>query len=141
MLNEDHEKACHAEWYKKDDPVAFALVKSGSYEYERDFELSEKTWLACVSSIKTESNTKEYFRLNDGEGWGEWGDIDAIKDAIHSDYDLNAIVPIQKLVAVEIEQTEHYAHLTRNSRFTDIVNFYDDFAEAEEAAGIIGESA
>jgi len=136
MLNEEQEKARHAEWYKNDDPVAFDLVKSGSYEYERDFMLSEKTWLACASSIKTESNTKESYRLHDGDRWSEWGDIDGVKDAIHSDYDQNAIVPIQKLVAVEIEQTEHYAHLTMNSRFTDIINFYDDLAEAKEAAGL-----
>lgn len=45
-MNIEKEKKNHTEWFKGDDPVAFSLVSS-SQEYERDFLLSERTWLAA----------------------------------------------------------------------------------------------
>lgn len=138
MLTEEQEKANHKQWYADNLKDTYQLYLNGDSLANMAFIASETAWLHRGAQddvvIKTESNTKESFRLHDGDRWSEWGDIDGVKDAIHSNYDHNAIVPIQKLVAVEIEQTEHYAHLTMNSRFTDIINFYDNLAEAEEAA-------
>ena len=49
----EKEKKNHAEWFRADDPVAFSLVSS-SQEYERDFELSERTWLAAKAQAVPE---------------------------------------------------------------------------------------
>lgn len=37
----------HAEWYKKDDPIAYKHYRGGSPEFEADFGQSEKSWLAA----------------------------------------------------------------------------------------------
>lgn len=80
--------------------------------------------------LKTESNTKEYFKLSD---WDEWGDIDGVRDAIHSDYDLNAVVPVKKMTVIELEEVECYAHLTLG-RSRDTIEFYNSQSEAQAAA-------
>ena len=49
----EKEKKNHTEWFKGDDPVAFSLVSS-SQEYERDFLLSERTWLAAKAQAVPE---------------------------------------------------------------------------------------
>lgn len=136
MLTEEQEKANHKAWYADNLKDTYQLYLDGDNLANMAFIASETAWIHRGAQddivIKTESNTKEYYKLKD---WDEWCDLDCVKDAIHSDYDHNSIVPIQMLVAVEIEQTEHYAHLTLNSRMMDDINFYDSEQEALAAAG------
>ena len=79
---------------------------------------------------KTESNTHHYFKLKD---WDEWTCIDGIKDAITSDYDINAIVEVECLEVIEINNKPCFALLAFGKRHGTEVKFFDTEEEAIEA--------
>ena len=79
---------------------------------------------------KTESNTHHYFKLKD---WDEWTCIDGIKDAITSDNDINAIVEIDCLEVIEINNKPCFALLAFGKRHGTEVKFFDTEEEAIEA--------
>ena len=97
-------------------------------------------WLACAKSKaqavpegfveKTESNTHHYFKLKD---WDEWTCIDGIKDAITSDHDINAIVEVECLEVIEINNKPCFALLAFGKRHGTEVKFFDTEEEAIEA--------
>ena len=78
---------------------------------------------------KTESNTHHYFKLKD---WDEWTCIDGIKDAITSDYDINAIVEVECLEVIEINNKPCFALLAFGKRHGTEVKFFDTKEEAIE---------
>ena len=104
------------------------------------------TWCACIGMLhlevkeaqavpegfveKTESNTHHYFKLKD---WDEWTCIDGIKDAITSDYDINAIVEVECLEVIEINNKHCFALLAFGKRHGTEVKFFDTEEEAIEA--------
>ena len=79
---------------------------------------------------KTESNTRHYFKLKD---WDEWTCIDGIKDAITSDHDINAIVEVECLEVIEINNKPCFALLAFGKRHGTEVKFFDTEEEAIEA--------
>ena len=79
---------------------------------------------------KTESNTHHYFKLKD---WDEWTCIDGIKDAITSDHDINAIVEVECLEVIEINNKPCFALLVFGKRHGTEVKFFDTEEEAIEA--------
>lgn len=79
---------------------------------------------------KTESNTNHYFKLKD---WDEWTCIDGIKDAITSDNDINAIVEVECLEVIEINNKPCFALLAFGKRHGTEVKFFDTEEEAIEA--------
>ena len=79
---------------------------------------------------KTESNTRHYFKLKD---WDEWTCIDGIKDAITSDHDINAIVEVECLEVIEINNKPCFALLAFRKRHGTEVKFFDTEEEAIEA--------
>ena len=79
---------------------------------------------------KTESNTNHYFKLKD---WDEWTCIDGIKDAITSDHDINAIVEVECLEVIEINNKPCFALLAFGKRHGTEVKFFDTEEEAIEA--------
>ena len=78
---------------------------------------------------KTESNTHHYFKLKD---WDEWTCIDGIKDAITSDHDINAIVEVECLEVIEINNKPCFALLAFGKRHGTEVKFFDTEEEAIE---------
>lgn len=78
---------------------------------------------------KTESNTHHYFKLKD---WDEWTCIDGIKDAIASDHDINAIVEVECLEVIEINNKSCFALLAFGKRHGTEVKFFDTEEEAIE---------
>ena len=94
-------------------------------------------WLAAKAQAvpegfveKTESNTRHYFKLKD---WDEWTCIDGIKDAITSDHDINAIVEVECLEVIEINNKPCFALLAFGKRHGTEVKFFDTEEEAIEA--------
>ncbi len=94
-------------------------------------------WLAAKAQAvpegfveKTESNTHHYFKLKD---WDEWTCIDGIKDAITSDHDINAIVEVECLEVIEINNKPCFALLAFGKRHGTEVKFFDTKEEAIEA--------
>lgn len=94
-------------------------------------------WLAAKAQAvpegfveKTESNTHHYFKLKD---WDEWTCIDGIKDAITSDHDINAIVEVECLEVIEINNKPCFALLAFGKRHGTEVKFFDTEEEAIEA--------
>ena len=79
---------------------------------------------------KTESNTHHYFKLKD---WDEWTCIDGIKDAITSDHDINAIVEVECLEVIEINNKPCFALLAFGKRHGTEVKFFNTEEEAIEA--------
>ncbi|TCB62237.1 hypothetical protein [Acinetobacter terrae] len=79
---------------------------------------------------KTESNTHHYFKLKD---WDEWTCIDGIKDAITSDHDINAIVEVECLEVIEVNNKPCFALLAFGKRHGTEVKFFDTEEEAIEA--------
>ena len=79
---------------------------------------------------KTESNTNHYFKLKD---WDEWTCIDGIKDAITSDHDINAIVEVECLEVIEINNKPCFALLAFGKRHGTEVKFFDTEEEAIKA--------
>ena len=79
---------------------------------------------------KTESNTHHYFKLKD---WDEWTCIDGIKDAITSDHDINAIVEVECLEVIEINNKPCFALLASGKRHGTEVKFFNTEEEAIEA--------
>ena len=95
------------------------------------------TWLAAKAQAvpegfveKTESNTRHYFKLKD---WDEWTCIDGIKDAITSDHDINAIVEVECLEVIEINNKPCFVLLAFGKRHGTEVKFFDAEEEAIEA--------
>ena len=95
------------------------------------------TWQAAKAKVvpegfveKTESNTRHYFKLKD---WDEWTCIDGIKDAITSDHDINAIVEVECLEVIEINNKPCFALLAFGKRHGTEVKFFDTEEEAIEA--------
>ena len=95
------------------------------------------TWQAATAQAvpegfveKTESNTHHYFKLKD---WDEWTCIDGIKDAITSDHDINAIVEVECLEVIEINNKPCFALLAFGKRHGTEVKFFDTEEEAIEA--------
>ena len=95
------------------------------------------TWQAAKAQAvpegfveKTESNTRHYFKLKD---WDEWTCIDGIKDAITSDHDINAIVEVECLEVIEINNKPCFALLAFGKRHGTEVKFFDTEEEAIEA--------
>ena len=112
---------------------------------ERDLTIAEReylkgardAWQATKSQAvpegfveKTESNTHHYFKLKD---WDEWTCIDGIKDAITSDHDINAIVEVECLEVIEINNKPCFALLAFRKRHGTEVKFFDTEEEAIEA--------
>ena len=127
------------------DEVGFCLdQKWGDYEnpYENSdtalaFNLFKKGWQAAKAQAvpegfveKTKSNTRHYFKLKD---WDEWTCIDGIKDAITSDHDINAIVEVECLEVIEINNKPCFALLAFGKRHGTEVKFFDTEEEAIEA--------
>ena len=112
---------------------------------ERDLTIAEReylkgardAWQAAKAQAvpegfveKTESNTHHYFKLKD---WDEWTCIDGIKDAITSDHDINAIVEVECLEVIEINNKPCFALLAFGKRHGTEVKFFDTEEEAIEA--------
>ena len=112
---------------------------------ERDLTIAEReylkgardAWQAAKAQAvpegfveKTESNTRHYFKLKD---WDEWTCIDGIKDAITSDHDINAIVEVECLEVIEINNKPCFALLAFGKRHGTEVKFFDTEEEAIEA--------
>ena len=76
-------------------------VNTGWAMWKKAINYSRKQAQAAPEGFveKTESNTHHYFKLKD---WDEWTCIDGIKDAITSDHDINAIVEVECLEVIEI---------------------------------------
>ncbi|RSE27588.1 hypothetical protein [Acinetobacter johnsonii] len=112
---------------------------------ERDLTIAEReylkgardAWQAAKAQAvpegfveKTESNTHHYFKLKD---WDEWTCINGIKDAITSDHDINAIVEVECLEVIEINNKPCFALLAFGKRHGTEVKFFDTEEEAIEA--------
>lgn len=112
---------------------------------ERDLTIAEReylkgardAWQAAKAQAvpegfveKTESNTHHYFKLKD---WDEWTCIDGIKDTITSDHDINAIVEVECLEVIEINNKPCFALLAFRKRHGTEVKFFDTEEEAIEA--------
>ena len=126
------------------------FVEHSGYSLEKNHinayidERVECAWFACLQGYrlakaqavlegfveKTESNTHHYFKLKD---WDEWTCIDGIKDAITSVYDINAIVEVECLEVIEINNKPCFALLAFGKRHGTEVKFFDTEEEAIEA--------
>lgn len=106
-------------------------------EFNEHWDTFRAGWQAAKSQAvpegfveKTESNTHHYFKLKD---WDEWTCIDGIKDAITSDHDINAIVEVECLEVIEINNKPCFALLAFGKRHGTEVKFFDTEEEAIEA--------
>lgn len=117
----------------------YELIEWGEEYSEALNEINSSwcTWLAAKAQAvpegfveKTESNTHHYFKLKD---WDEWTCIDGIKDAITSDHDINAIVEVECLEVIEINNKPCFALLAFGKRHGTEVKFFDTEEEAIEA--------
>ena len=101
------------------------------YEFANAIEQAVKAQAVPEGFVeKTESNTRHYFKLKD---WDEWTCIDGIKDAITSDHDINAIVEVECLEVIEINNKPCFALLAFGKRHGTEVKFFDTEEEAIEA--------
>ena len=101
------------------------------YEFANAIEQAVKAQAVPDGFVeKTESNTHHYFKLKD---WDEWTCIDGIKDAITSDHDINAIVEVECLEVIEINNKPCFALLAFGKRHGTEVKFFDTEEEAIEA--------
>ena len=101
------------------------------YEFANAIEQAAKAQAVPEGFVeKTESNTHHYFKLKD---WDEWTCIDGIKDAITSDHDINAIVEVECLEVIEINNKPCFALLAFRKRHGTEVKFFDTEEEAIEA--------
>ena len=101
------------------------------YEFANAIEQAVKAQAVPEGFVeKTESNTRHYFKLKD---WDEWTCIDGIKDAITSDHDINAIVEVECLEVIEINNKPCFALLAFRKRHGTEVKFFDTEEEAIEA--------
>ena len=101
------------------------------YEFANAIEQAAKAQAVPEGFVeKTESNTRHYFKLKD---WDEWTCIDGIKDAITSDHDINAIVEVECLEVIEINNKPCFALLAFGKRHGTEVKFFDTEEEAIEA--------
>ena len=101
------------------------------YEFANAIEQAAKAQAVPEWFVeKTESNTHHYFKLKD---WDEWTCIDGIKDAITSDRDINAIVEVECLEVIEINNKPCFALLAFGKRHGTEVKFFDTEEEAIEA--------
>ena len=101
------------------------------YEFANAIEQAVKAQAVPEGFVeKTESNTHHYFKLKD---WDEWTCIDGIKDAITSDHDINAIVEVECLEVIEINNKPCFALLAFRKRHGIEVKFFDTEEEAIEA--------
>lgn len=105
-------------------------------EFNEHWDTFRAGWEAKAKAVpegfveKTESNTHHYFKLKD---WDEWTCIDGIKDAITSDHDINAIVEVECLEVIEINNKPCFALLAFGKRHGTEVKFFDTEEEAIEA--------
>ena len=101
------------------------------YEFANAIEQEAKTQAVPEGFVeKTESNTHHYFKLKD---WDEWTCIDGIKDAITRDHDISAIVEVECLEFIEINNKPCFALLAFGKRHGTEVKFFDTEEEAIEA--------
>ena len=114
----------------------YGIKPKGWFEAIR-YNTAWKAWQAANAQAvlegfveKTESNTHHYFKLKD---WDEWTCIDGIKDAITSDHDINAIVEVECLEVIEINNKPCFALLAFGKRHGTEVKFFDTEEEAIEA--------
>ena len=106
------------------------------YEFANAIEQAVKAQAVPEGFVeKTESNTRHYFKLKD---WDEWTCIDGIKDAITSDHDINAIVEVECLEVIEINNKPCFALLAFGKRHGTEVKFFDTEEEAIEAQEQVG---
>ena len=124
----DKEREAFDKWY--------GIKPKGWFEAVR-YNTAWRAWQAAKALAvpegfveKTESNTHHYFKLKD---WDEWTCIDGIKDAITSDHDINAIVEVECLEVIEINNKPCFALLAFGKRHGTEVKFFDTEEEAIEA--------
>ena len=126
-LNFDEHLGCYVE-KNNGMPVGLAAWVNGALY---GFNQAAKAQAVPEGFVeKTESNTRHYFKLKD---WDEWTCIDGIKDAITSDYDINAIVEVECLEVIEINNKPCFALLAFGKRHGTEVKFFDTEEEAIEA--------
>ena len=132
--------------YKPSKEVAFCWLRKQYVQLSTEEDHTEianhandslRIWQAAKAQAvpegfveKTESNTRHYFKLKD---WDEWTCIDGIKDAITSDHDINAIVEVECLEVIEINNKPCFALLAFGKRHGTEVKFFDTEEEAIEA--------
>ena len=138
------EKEAFEAWYcrnhtglKQSDLAKFRTLSGYSFSDSLKINISWEAWQAAKAQAvpegfveKTESNTRHYFKLKD---WDEWTCIDGIKDAITSDHDINAIVEVECLEVIEINNKPCFALLAFGKRHGTEVKFFDTEEEAIEA--------
>ena len=122
-LSEDH--YMNPEQEDELEELIAQAIKFGELCAKRDAKAQ-----AVPEGFVTESNTHHYFKLKD---WDEWTCIDGIKDAITSDYDINAIVEVECLEVIEINNKPCFALLAFGKRHGTEVKFFDTEEEAIEA--------
>ena len=126
-LNFDEHLGCYVE-KNNGMPVGLAAWVNGAFY---GFNQATKSQAVPEGFVeKTESNTHHYFKLKD---WDEWTCIDGIKDAITSDHDINAIVEVECLEVIEINNKPCFALLAFGKRHGTEVKFFDTEEEAIEA--------
>ena len=130
---EAFEKECRLLCYKGN----MVMSNLGSFYNNEQTNWMWQMWLSAKAQAvpegfveKTESNTHHYFKLKD---WDEWTCIDGIKDAITSDHDINAIVEVECLEVIEINNKPCFALLAFGKRHGTEVKFFDTEEEAIEA--------
>ena len=130
---EAFEKECRLLCYKGN----MVMSNLGSFYNNEQTNWMWQMWLSAKAQAvpegfveKTESNTNHYFKLKD---WDEWTCIDGIKDAITSDHDINAIVEVECLEVIEINNKPCFALLAFGKRHGTEVKFFDTEEEAIEA--------
>lgn len=125
-LNFDEHLGCYVE-KNNGMPVGLAAWVNGAFY---GFKQAKDQAVPEGFVEKTESNTHHYFKLKD---WDEWTCIDGIKDAITSDHDINAIVEVECLEVIEINNKPCFALLAFGKRHGTEVKFFDTEEEAIEA--------
>lgn len=144
-------EAWHYKQYLLENPNIDIANAKYIYDYAHNnalvYQLKEShfiAWQAAKAKAipkgfveKTESNTHHYFKLKD---WDEWTCIDGIKDAITSDHDINAIVEVECLEVIEINNKPCFALLAFGKRHGTEVKFFDTEEEAIEAQEQANES-
>lgn len=144
-------EAWHYEQYLIENPNIDITNTKYIYDYAHKnalvYQLREShfiAWQAAKAKAipegfveKTESNTHHYFKLKD---WDEWTCIDGIKDAITNDHDINAIVEVECLEVIEINNKPCFALLAFGKRHGTEVKFFDTEEEAIEAQEQANES-
>ena len=126
-LNFDEHLDCYVE-KSNGMPVRLAAWVNGAFYGFEQAATAQAVPEGLVE--KTESNTHHYFKLKD---WDEWTCIDGIKDAITSDHDINAIVEVECLEVIEINNKPCFALLAFGKRHGTEVKFFDTEEEAIEA--------